>query len=135
MKRLALASLALLLASACSRGDAGLPEPYRSMDVPAERLESAAARERGRVLFLEHCALCHGVRGDGQGARREGLSTPPRDFTDPAWRNGTSPRAVFYAVREGVRGTAMPAWRSLDDGEAWDLVGYLLSAREGEPGR
>jgi high-affinity iron transporter len=96
--------------------------------VPEERLASAQARERGRALFAEHCALCHGERADGRGVRREGLSTRPRDFTDPAWRLRTSPRAVFVAIREGVPRTAMPSWKSLDSEQTWDLVAFLLSA-------
>jgi high-affinity iron transporter len=95
--------------------------------VPEERLVSAQASARGQALFLEHCALCHGARADGDGVRREGLSTRPRDFTDPSWRRRASPRAVFFVIREGVRGTAMPSWKSLDEGQAWDLVAFLLS--------
>ena len=60
--------------------------------------------------------------------RRQGLSSQPRDFTDPAWRERTSPRHVFYVIREGSPGTAMPAWKALDDGETWDLTAYLLAA-------
>lgn len=98
--------------------------------MPESRLRSPAARERGRRLYLEHCALCHGERADGRGVRREGLSSPPRDFTDPAWRQRTSPRRVFYTIREGSAGTAMAAWKSLDEGETWDLAAYLLAVSE-----
>jgi high-affinity iron transporter len=95
--------------------------------VPGERLASTQARERGRRLFLEHCALCHGVRADGHGVRREGLSSPPRDFTDPSVRRKTSPRRMFFAIREGVRGTAMPSWKALDEEQTWDVVAFLQS--------
>lgn len=118
-------SLAFL---ACKGPDSGLPEAYRRLAVPAARLESPEARERGRALFLEHCALCHGDRADGRGVRRQGLSSQPRDFTDAAWRERTSPRRVFFVIREGSAGTAMPAWKALDDGEIWDLMAYLLAA-------
>jgi high-affinity iron transporter len=98
--------------------------------VPEARLRSPEARERGRAHFEARCALCHGVRADGQGVRREGLSSRPRDFTDPAWRRGTSPRRVYFAIREGVAGTAMPSWKSLDEDDAWDLVAFLLAVGE-----
>jgi high-affinity iron transporter len=97
------------------------------MRVPGERLVSAEARERGRMLFLEHCALCHGAGADGRGVRREGLSSPPRDFTDPSVRRKSSPRRMYYEIREGVRGTAMPSWKALDEGQTWDLVAFLRS--------
>jgi mono/diheme cytochrome c family protein len=120
--------LALTL-SAC-RADGDLPPFYRTVGVPKQRLASADARSRGRALYQEHCALCHGTEADGKGVRREGFSSQPRDFTDPAWRNGTSPRRIFYAVREGVRGTAMPSWKALDESDTWDIVAWVLAAGE-----
>jgi mono/diheme cytochrome c family protein len=114
----------------CSGPDGDLPRRYREVEVPVARLESAAAQERGRRRFLVHCALCHGERADGRGVRREGLSTSPRDFTDPSWRRQTSPRRVYFAIREGVPGTAMPSWKALEEEESWDLVSYLLSVAD-----
>jgi len=114
----------------CRAPDGDLPRPYREVEVPVARLNSPAARERGRRLFLARCALCHGERADGRGVRREGLGTSPRDFTDPSWRRRTSPRRVYFVVREGVLGTAMPSWKALDVQECWDLVSYLLSVRD-----
>ena len=127
MRRAIQIALVITLAlSACSE-DRDLPEAYRRMKVPPGLLDSAEARENGRKLFLTSCALCHGEKADGRGVRREGLSVPPRDFTNPSWRHGTSPRRVFFAIREGVHGTPMPGWKSFSDAETWDLAAFLLS--------
>lgn len=107
----------------------GLPPEYRNVAVPLARLASPAARAHGRALFLEHCAICHGERADGQGRRRS-WSVQPADFTDRAWRERMTPRRVYYVVREGVRGTPMPAWKVLGKDETWDLVAYVLSVAE-----
>jgi mono/diheme cytochrome c family protein len=101
--------------------------------VPQERLRSFEVRERGRALYVAHCVLCHGVKADGQGVRRAGLSTRARDFTSVSWRRDATPRRVYYAIREGVTGTAMPSWKSLDESETWDLVAFLLSVGEQPP--
>ena len=128
MTRAALPLLALsLLLSACRGPDADLPGAYRALSVTSERLASPEARERGRRLFGEHCAICHGAAADGRGARRAGMSRPPADLTDPAWMERTSARRAYFTIREGVSGTAMPAWRSLTPEETWDLVAYILS--------
>jgi mono/diheme cytochrome c family protein len=37
---------------------------------------------------------------------------------------------MFRKIREGVRGTPMAAWPSLDEKTTWDLVAYLMSAGE-----
>ena len=126
------AALALLCLtpSACSGPEARLPPAYRRIAVPDDRLRSSEARDHGRALYVEHCALCHGAHADGQGTRREGLSTSPRDFTSAAWQRQVTPRTIFFAIREGVPGTAMPSWKSLGESEAWDLVAFLLSVGE-----
>ncbi len=123
----ALAALSLAL-SGCD-GRAASP-PGGAPVVPAETLASAAARQRGRELYLHHCALCHGARADGEGVRRS-LSSRPQDFTNPAWRAAASPAEVFRVIREGRRRTAMAGWPSLDDEQTWQLVAYLLSVSEG----
>lgn len=128
MRRFLLAAIAApCLLSGCEGG--GLPPPYRDLEVPADRLASVAARERGRELYLVNCALCHGERGDGHGRRRN-LSSRPRDFTDAAWHRRATPRRVFFVVREGVQGTAMASWKALDEDETWDVVAYVLSIAE-----
>lgn len=83
--------------------------------------------ERGRELYLSHCAICHGSRGDGEGLRKMGLSSKPRNFCDPAWRARTSDRDILQAIRNGVGGTSMPAFSSLDDAQTRDLAAYVLS--------
>jgi len=127
MKTFRALALAMALGLAGCRADGDLPPSYRSVSVPEDQLASGESRERGRRLFLMHCALCHGVNADGRGVRREGLSSPPRDFTDPNTRAKSSARRMFYEIREGIRGTAMPSWKVLDEGGTWDLVAYLRS--------
>jgi mono/diheme cytochrome c family protein len=118
-----------LASSGCDRG-AAVPARYRTLAVPDATLASAESRARGRALYLEHCALCHGERADGRGQRRAALSTAPADFTSRAWRAGTTPRRLYAVIHGGVRGTAMPAWRTLGDDEIWSLVAYLLAVSE-----
>jgi mono/diheme cytochrome c family protein len=132
MKRLPLIGLLTSLVwPGCADGDRDLPRSYRGIEVPAALLASPDARNRGAALFREYCALCHGERGDGHGARREGLTSPPRDFTSPAWRASASPRRVFFAIREGLSGTPMASWKALSEEDAWAMTSYVLSL--GEP--
>jgi len=126
-----IAAVALVMTASCGPSvDRDLPPAYRDIAVPPGLLESKAARARGAVLFEKNCAICHGVRGDGHGQRSQTLSERPRDFTDRSWRERTSPRHVYYAIREGVRGTPMAAWPSLSEEQSWDLVARVLAFSE-----
>ena len=89
-------------------------------------MAAESARQRGAALYLEYCALCHGERGDGRGLRSSAFATPPRDFTNPAWRRATSPARVFRAIRDGVPGTPMAAWRHLGDDRLIELTAWVL---------
>jgi mono/diheme cytochrome c family protein len=131
MRRLLPIGLSMWLVSpGCADVDRDLPRAYRQVEIPVARLASAEARKHGEELFVTHCALCHGERGDGRGRRREGLTRAPRDFTSEAWRRSTSPRRVFHAIREGLPSTPMPSWKALSEQDAWDMTGYVLSLGE-----
>jgi high-affinity iron transporter len=92
-------------------------------------LASPEAQQAGAGLFAVHCAICHGVNGDGRGRRREGLDPPPANLTLPPWSEAASAGQTFQIIRNGVARTAMPAWPSLSDQQVWDLAAYLVSRR------
>ncbi len=99
-----------------------------TLAVPWDRIRSTEARGRGRELFLQDCALCHGTAADGRGVRSMGLDHKPADFTNPAWGAKDAPARAYEAIRNGVAGTAMPSWSgALSEDESWDLVAYLVS--------
>ena len=126
-RRLLRVALICLTCSACN-ADRDLPAAYRRITVPEAQLVSQIAVRRGERLYRTNCALCHGVRLDGRGLRQTGFTQSPRNFTDEAWRRSTSARRIFFAIREGMPGTAMPAWRIFDVAETWDLVAYVRAA-------
>jgi mono/diheme cytochrome c family protein len=125
-----LTSLAL---SACNARDDVSASDFSEVQAPIERLASDDARARGRVLYRNKCALCHGERADGNGVRSKGLSGKPINFQSKEWRASTEPLALFEILSEGKRGTSMPAWPTLSADEKWDLIAYVLSVAEDGP--
>jgi high-affinity iron transporter len=125
-----LMSLALL---GCSAKSGSSAVDYDKVEVPVAQLSSDEARARGRTLFKAKCSLCHGERADGRGVRSNALSGKPVNFGSSEWRSNTTAIAVFEVLSEGARGTSMPAWPTLSDGQKWDLVAYVLSVAEDGP--
>jgi len=78
--------------------------------------------ERGGELFVENCAVCHGV--DGQG--RIGASLEDFPGIDPG-------AAMRQTIAAGVAGSVMPAWSEdqggpLSDQDIDDIVAYISQA-------
>jgi len=94
---------------------------------PAGLLASPQARQAGGVIYAANCAICHGSNGDGYGERREGMNPPPANLRLPPWSDAKSAGKVFIVIRNGVRGSAMPAWPSLTDQQIWNVVAYIVS--------
>jgi cytochrome c oxidase cbb3-type subunit 3 len=81
--------------------------------------------ERGGELYVENCAVCHGVDGEG----RVGASL--------AQFPGIQVEATLVqTITRGVQGSVMPAWGEGFDGplseqEILDLAAYIQAAFEG----
>ena len=91
-----------------------------------------AMRARGATLFTEHCATCHGDRGDGTGPTAEQLTHPPANFTLGVYELRTTEHEalpadidLFRTMSRGVHGTAMPPWFMLPERDRWALVAHL----------
>ncbi len=94
--------------------------PKVSNPIPA----SAESHQRGGKLYVQYCAKCHGLNGNGAGPSAHGFSTNPRQLW--AWHNA-DPSAdpyLFWMITNGR--TDMPPWGViLSENERWDLVNYI----------
>ena len=88
--------------------------------------------ERGRQLYRENCAPCHGESGKGDGVGAQSLPVRPADHTNGALmssRTDTFLRDVIVKGGTGVGLSAfMPAWQGIfNEQEIRDLVAYIRS--------
>ncbi|RMF11448.1 MAG: iron permease [Alphaproteobacteria bacterium] len=81
--------------------------------------------ELGSRLYAENCAMCHGVKGHGDGPQAAGLEPPPIDFSDPARAEERSLYALFLSITDGIAGTAMPPYANLSTQERWALAFHV----------
>ena len=67
-------------------------EPTPQGVTPNVKVEKVPVRQTGAIsgkeLYLDHCAVCHGVNGKGNGPAVLALKTPPPDLTLLAKNNG-----------------------------------------------
>jgi high-affinity iron transporter len=80
---------------------------------------------RGKALYAENCASCHGAKGDGRGPQAVGMDPPPIAFTDAERGRKRSLFALYQVIDQGLDGTAMQSFAHLPSEDRWALAAYV----------
>ena len=109
--------------------------------VPADAALNAYAMSHGKAVFAQHCASCHGQRGQGD-ARRGVPNLGDHDWLYGSGRVVEIERVVLYGIRsgnsKGWKLASMPAYATTDPYKLYqlaplkpqeisDVTDYLLS--------
>ncbi|MFQ6616154.1 MAG: c-type cytochrome [Fidelibacterota bacterium] len=89
--------------------------------------------KKGRKIYVESCAVCHGVSGKGDGPVAGNLSVKPRNFTDGKFKvRSTSSGQVpldsdlHRTLGRGMgQDNAMPAWSNLPTDHKKAVIQYI----------
>ncbi|MFL7894215.1 MAG: c-type cytochrome [Anaerolineales bacterium] len=117
------------------------PDIYLTQTMPSEASEAeiiegdlpyimpqTPSYERGKLIYLQNCAHCHGLSGQGDGWDGQYLDIEPANFTDPNMR-GMSDGDYYARVSFGVQDSAMPTWGEfLPENERWDAIKFIQEA-------
>ena len=76
------------------------------------------------------CRVCHGISGNGLGILIRELSPGSRNFTCDHTMKNLPDGQLFWIIRNGSKGTAMPAFKDLEDEQIWQLILYIRSFTE-----
>lgn len=107
--------------------------PARGYDVPPIDPQTVMTAnpdllQRGRTLYEQNCAACHGPDGQGNGPGGAGINPPPRNFTKAEnWKNGAQLTSIVKTLREGIRGSAMSSYDYLAARDRMALAHYVQS--------
>jgi putative copper resistance protein D len=105
------------------------PTTYRRPEVPYQATSVAA----GRRLFAQHCVVCHGPRGAGDGPAAAGLTPRPPDLRAHHVALHTA-GDIFWWITHGK--PPMPAFGDrLGPDERWHLVNFLRALAAAEASR
>jgi mono/diheme cytochrome c family protein/plastocyanin len=161
-KHLLLIALTLAL-TACDQKPSGEPAKPSTTAVPATTPAAAGTAKvtfldlpiapkpassqellaRGKQVYSQNCASCHGEKGDGKGICSAFLIPGPRNFGTAHFRLRSTPTGhlptdedLFRVVSQGVIGTPMPPWKwLLDEKDRWGVIEYIktFSPRFSDP--
>ena len=104
------------------------PGKYFGLKNPLEATEKRM--KKGEVLYMDtaqpmQCLHCHGARGDGTGELGLQADPPARNFTCAETMKSISDGQMFWVIKNGIKGTAMPAYPDLADWQIWVLIHYV----------
>ena len=87
-----------------------------------------ALMARGRAVYAQTCATCHGVEGKGDGPGGTGLTPKPRNFmVKAAWKNGTRLEDIYKTLDEGIKGSSMVSYNYLSKKDRMALAHVVQS--------
>lgn len=94
-------------------------------------------RNNGERIYDTYCIGCHGKEGRGDGEAAPFLNPQPRNFVDDDYKffhfneSGPLPStdSLKITVRNGLPGSAMPAFALLSDREIEDVITYIKNFR------
>lgn len=99
----------------------------------------AAQVARGKAVYAERCASCHGARLEGQpnwqSRKPDGrLPAPPHDAAGHTWHHPDED--LFKITREGIAAFAPPGYSSdmpafggaLSDADIWAVLAFIKSS-------
>jgi high-affinity iron transporter len=97
-----------------------------ALDLPTEPLDIA----RGKALYTQNCASCHGDSGlgDGPAAKVSPIPVPP--IGSAADAADLTPTLAYNVVTVGVSGTPMPEFGGkLSPQDRWNIINYIYELR------
>jgi mono/diheme cytochrome c family protein len=119
--------------SASTSKPAVAPLTFSDFAIPEKPEVTSAFIARGKGVYEQNCAACHGVNGDGKAPAAAFLAPKPRNFKEANYRLRSTPTGslptdadIFRSVSLGVVGTPMPPWRHhLSDDDRWAVIEYI----------
>jgi DMSO reductase family type II enzyme heme b subunit len=107
-------------------------QPGAALVVPPESAFDDLHWFRGRRIYLEACASCHGADGhpvaDAVKYDNEGYPVPPRSFVNGVFKGGSEGHQLWARIVKGIKGTPMPSSEGVySNDEVWDLIHYVQS--------
>ena len=89
--------------------------------------------ERGRVIYLEQCVVCHGPEGRGDGPEAPFLSPRPASLIS-AGSSVKSDAESLAVIANGKPRSAMPAWKDrLSEEQRREVLAYIRSLIRFQP--
>jgi mono/diheme cytochrome c family protein len=87
--------------------------------------------EKGKGLFNQNCAACHGQSGKGDAPAAAALNPKPKDLTDKAYVASLKDQYLFDLIQKGGaavgKSPLMPPGAQMKEPEIRDVIAFIRS--------
>jgi len=97
------------------------PEEAKKMKNPIK--VTKVSIQKGKEIYKNKCALCHGIKGDGKGPASAGLNPKPTNFIESHEEKMTDGEH-FWKITTG-RGPMPSYGKELTLEERWHVINYI----------
>ena len=104
-----------------------------SAPAAADKIENPVANDdkaiaKGKKIYYQICAVCHGRNGKGDGPNAKTLKVKPADHTDPEFHE-QSDGALFWKISKGK--DPMPSYNEVfSKTQRWQIVAFIRTLKE-----
>jgi mono/diheme cytochrome c family protein len=85
---------------------------------------------KGKLVFEQNCASCHGAGGAGDGPAAVALNPKPRNLVTEDYKAGSTAKEIFTTLTNGLKGTMMVSYKHLPEADRKATAEYLVSLRK-----
>jgi len=104
------------------------------IDVMKVGFSDDASLAKGKELFKNTCAACHGDLGNGDGPGGAALNPKPRNFhAKEGWKNGRKLSDIFKTLEEGIPNSGMISYNFMPLEDRFALLHYVRSLEKDFP--
>lgn len=97
---------------------------------PTADVDASGDPAKGKALYEQHCLVCHGPQGKGDGPSGKVLKPPAADFTSAASKS-KSEAELRQVIENGKPGTGMGPWKTqLKPADVSNVMEYVMSLRK-----
>lgn len=97
-----------------------------AVDLKSFSESSPALVEKGKQLFQNTCASCHGVEGMGDGAAGVALNPKPRNFhSADGWKFGRKATEIYSTLQKGILTSGMPGFDYLAPSDRIAIIQFI----------
>ncbi len=100
--------------------------------LPGLALAQGGNAEKGKAIFAQNCASCHGPTGKGDAPAAAALNPKPKDLTGKAYMAGLKDQYLFDLVKKGGAAVGKsplipPFGSKLKDEDIRDVIAFIRS--------